>query len=57
MILSPLMGFCLVLPFIVSIIYKSRDRMRMKKLSKHYVIKAMPSVAFSKKLFKDLFAE
>jgi len=31
--------------------------MRMKKLSKHYVIKAMPSVAFSKKLFKDLFAE
>ena len=49
------MAFCLLLPFLISIVNKSRDRMRMKRLSKHYVIKAMPSVTFSKKLFKDLF--
>ena len=57
LVLSPYLSALLFLPVIIYESYMKKDSMRNKKLDKHYLIKAMPSIVFSKKLFKDVVAQ
>jgi hypothetical protein len=53
-VLCPLFTFILIMPMYLYKVYTAAHNQRRRKLLKHYVIKAMPSILFNKKLFKDL---
>jgi hypothetical protein len=52
-VLTPLYTFVFVMPLYLYKVYREVQYERRKRLMKHYVVKAMPSVLFSKKLFKE----
>ena len=51
-VLAPLWMIVLLLPIYMTKLYKNVKAQRRKKLMKHYLIKAMPSVLFRKELFQ-----
>ena len=51
-VLSPYVTILLMLPFYVYEVFREANRRRQKKLVKHYLIKAMPSILFSKSIFQ-----
>ena len=52
-VLSPLYTFIFLMPLYLFKVYKEAQYQRRKRLLKHYLIKAMPSIPFSKKLFES----
>lgn len=52
-VLSPYVTILLMLPFYVYDVFKEANRQRQRKLVKHYLIKAMPSIVFDKKIFDN----
>lgn len=53
LVLSPYLTIVCLIPFYVYEVYKAHDVHRKKQLTKHYLIKSMPSIAFSKELLAD----
>ena len=51
--LTPFFTFFLMLPWYFYAVYKHIHQQRQRGLVKHYLIKAMPSIIFDKKLFKE----
>ena len=50
-VLTPLYTIALFVPLYIAKLYKDVKTQKRKKLLKHYVIKAMPSILFRKELF------
>ena len=51
-VLMPFYTIIVLLPYYFYQVYKYAEGLRQKKLLKHYLVKRMPSVIFSKKLFE-----
>ena len=51
-VLTPYLTTALMLPYAAYHFFKRANSRREKKLMKHYLVKAMPSVVFSKRLFE-----
>lgn len=49
----PYLGLTISLPHYLYGIYKTHNNMRRRNLSRHFLIKSMPSIPFSKKLFQN----
>ena len=50
-VLMPFYTIIILLPYYLYQVYKYAEGIRQKKLLKHYLVKAMPSVVFNRKLF------
>ena len=51
-VLCPYITVILMLPYYFYLVYKQANRVRQRILAKHYLIKAMPSFVFDKKMFE-----
>ena len=53
LVLSPYLTIVFLIPLYIYEVLRAHSNRRKKQLTKHYLIKSMPSIAFNKKLFKD----
>ena len=53
LVLSPYVTIVVLVPYYIYQVYRAHDNVRKRQLTKHYLIKSMPSVAFDKKVFSE----
>jgi hypothetical protein len=51
--LIPYVSIIMVMPYYFYLVFKHAGRVRQSQLSRHYLIKALPSIIFNKKMFDE----